>query len=318
MPPPLDHLYVVDLTDLRGAFAGRLLADLGADVVKVEPPRGDPGRLVPPFAGGVAAPDRSLPFLYRNANKRGAVLDLHDADGWHRFCALCEQADILIENLGPEGERRHGLTPAEVQERHPRLVHVALADLGLSGPRAGWRLEALPAFAASGALHASGFPDRPPCWLPGYAAHDCAAAFAVAGALAAVLARARSGAGQTVEVSVQEAALNGLNPWSIPLADYARLYPMLPVSPPRNADGAYHVLGTADGYVRVLPGSPRQWRAFVGLLRNPGALEGGHWGGPPFPLLKGDVVRPGAPEAPAPRPPAEGLPQGGRLGAPLP
>src|SRR5947207_15203289 len=117
MPPPLAHLRVVDLTDLRGAFAGRLLADLGADVVKVEPPRGDAGRFVPPFAGGVAAPDRSLPFLYRNANKRGAVLDLHEAGGWHRFGTLCEQADILIENLGPEGERRHGLTPAEVQER---------------------------------------------------------------------------------------------------------------------------------------------------------------------------------------------------------
>src|SRR5207302_1035841 len=219
----------------------------------------------------IEAPDRSLPFLYRNANKRSAVLDLHDADGWHRFCALCEQADILIENLGPEGERRHGLTPAEVQERHPRLVHVALADLGLTGPRAGWRLEALPAFAASGALHASGFPDRPPCWLPGYAAHDCGATFAVAGALAAVLVRARSGAGQTVEVSVQEAALNGMNPWSIPPADYARLYPMLPAAPPRNADGAYHVLRTADGYVRVLPGSPRQWQAFVAVLGSPDA-----------------------------------------------
>src|SRR5213596_3891475 len=175
MPAPLAHLRVVDLTDLRGALAGRLLADLGADVVKVEPPRGDPGRVVPPFAGGIEAPDRSLPFLYRNANKRSAVLDLHDADGWHRFCTLCEQADILIENLGPEGERRHGLAPAEIRERHPHLVHVALADFGLTGPRAGWRLEALPAFAASGALQASGFPDRPPCWLPGYAAHDCGA-----------------------------------------------------------------------------------------------------------------------------------------------
>src|SRR5438876_999243 len=224
MPAPLAHLRVVDLTDLRGALAGRLLADLGADVVKVEPPRGDPGRLVPPFAGGVAAPDRSLPFLYRNANKRGAVLDLHDAGGWHRFCELCERADVLIENLGPEGERRHGLTPAEVQERHPHLVHVALADFGLTGPRAGWRLEALPAFAASGALQASGFPDRPPCWLPGHVAHDCAAAFAAVGALAAILDRTRDGSGQTVEVSVQEAALNGLNPWSIPLAAYARGY----------------------------------------------------------------------------------------------
>ena len=317
MPPPLAHLRVVDLTDLRGAFAGRLLADLGADVVKVEPPRGDPGRFVPPFAGGVAAPDRSLPFLYRNANKRGAVLDLHEAGGWHRFCTLCEQADILIENLGPEGERRHGLTPAEVQERHPHLVHVALADFGLTGPRAGWWLEALPAFAASGALHASGFPDRPPCWLPGYAAHDCGATFAVAGALAAVLARARSGAGQTVEVSVQEAALNGLNPWSIPLADYARLYPMLPVAPPRNADGAYHVLRTADGYVRVLPGSPRQWQAFVALLGSPDALEGEHWGVPLFRLMNGDVVRAVAQEALAGRPRAEVLAEGRRLGVPI-
>src|SRR6059036_2720985 len=141
MPAPLAHLRVVDLTDLRAALAGRLLADLGADVVKVEPPRGDPGRLRAPFAGGIAAPDRSLAFLFRNANKRGVVLDLHADDGWHRFCELCEGADVLIENLGPEGERRHGLTPSEVQERHPRLVHVALADLGLAGPRAGWRLE---------------------------------------------------------------------------------------------------------------------------------------------------------------------------------
>ena len=85
--PPLAHLQVVDLTDLRGALAGRLLADLGAEVVKVEPPRGDPGRWRPPFAGNQPGPDRSLPFLYRNANKRGVVIDLHDSDGWHRFCS---------------------------------------------------------------------------------------------------------------------------------------------------------------------------------------------------------------------------------------
>src|SRR5262245_26804323 len=126
MPAPLAHLRVVDVTDLRGALAARLLGDLGADVVKVEPPAGDPGRLRPPFAGDVAGPDRSLPFLYRNANKRGAVIDLHSADGWHRFCELCDRADILVENLGPEGARHHGLTPAEVRERHPHLVHVAM------------------------------------------------------------------------------------------------------------------------------------------------------------------------------------------------
>jgi crotonobetainyl-CoA:carnitine CoA-transferase CaiB-like acyl-CoA transferase len=310
-------LRVVDLTDLRGALAGRILADLGADVIKVEPPGGDPDRLTAPFAGGVVAPDRSLPFLFRHANKRGAVIDLHDAEGWRRFCRLCEDADILLENLGSSGQRRHGLVPAEVRERHPHLVHVAIADFGLTGPHAEWRLEALPAFAASGALWSSGFPDRPPCWLPGYAAHDCAAAFALAGALAVILDRTRHGRGDTVEVSVQEAGVSGLNPWPIMMADYARHYPMLPVVSRRNGDGAYYVLPTADGYVRVLPASPRQWRAYLKLLGDPEALEGPHWEMPLFRLGNADVVRVVSEAALADRPRADVLREGRRLDVPI-
>jgi crotonobetainyl-CoA:carnitine CoA-transferase CaiB-like acyl-CoA transferase len=314
---PLAHVRVVELTDLRGAFAGRLLADLGADVVKVEPRAGDPARWRPPFAGDRPAPDRSLPFLYRNANKRGVRLELHDDDGWHRFLALCAHADILVENLGPVAARRHGLAPDEVRERHPRLVHVAISDFGATGPHAAWRLEALPAFAASGALHACGFSDRAPCWLPGHLAHDCASVFAVAGALAALLDRARTGLGQTVEVSVQEAAINGIHPWAIPLADYAARYPMLPRRPRRNADGAYQVLAVSDGWVRVLPGSPRQWRAFLELLGQPEALGGPEWEIPLFRLANADVIRLVATDALASRSLAEVLETARRLDVPL-
>ena len=127
----------------------------------------------------------------------------------------------------------------------------------------------MPAFAASGALHVSGFPDRPPCWLPGFIAHDCASVFGVAGALAAILARATDGAGQTIEISVQEAALNGLYPWAVPLASYARMYPIIPTSPPRNADGFGLVLPTIDGHVRVLPETVRQWRGLLELVGKP-------------------------------------------------
>ncbi len=278
----LEHLGVVDLADLRGALAGRMLAELGAEVVKVEPPGGDPGRLRPPFAGNQVAPDRSLPFLYRNAGKRGAVLDLESARGRERLDHLCAQADILIENLGPAEQARHHLTPDEVRARHPHLVHVAISDFGLSGPRAGWRLEPLAAFAASGALHGSGLSELPPCWLPGYLAHDCASIFAVAGALAAVLDRTRHGTGQTVEVSVQEAALNGLDPWSIPLGDYARRFPLFPSSAPRDGDGAYLVLPTRDGHVRAVPGTPRQLAAFARLL----------WDGPPAAPAAGSERQP--------------------------
>jgi len=287
---PLSHLRVVDLTDLRGALAGRLLADLGADVVKVEPPGGDADRLWPPLAGGVAAKDRSLAFLYRHANKRGATLDLGGPEGRRRLDELCDRADVLIENLDLRRRAELRLRPAEVNRRHPHLVHVAIADFGLSGPRAGWRLEALPAFAASGGLYASGFPELAPCWLPGHAAHDSASVFAVAGVLAALVARRRDGFGQTVEVSVQEAALHCLNPWSIPLADYARLYPKLPSSPRRNANGSYHVFATADGWVRTVSGTPRHWRSFVALLGDPEVLAGPEWESNVFRLANQDVI----------------------------
>lgn len=257
----LSHLRVVDLTDLRGALAGRMLADLGADVIRVERPGHDADRLTPPFAGDVAAPDRSLPFLFRNLGKRAAVIHLDDPAGWARFVGLCERADILIENTT---DRR--LAADAVRARHPHLVHATIGDLGRAGPHAGWQLEPLPAFAASGALWASGFADRPPCWLPGFQAHDCASVVAVLGALAAVASRRRDGCGQTVEVSVQEAAMACFAPWSIVLADYARRFPLLLHASPRDADGPAVVVPVADGWVRLLAVTPRQLRALVLLV----------------------------------------------------
>jgi len=248
-----------------------MLADLGAEVVVVEPPGGHAGRFEPPFAGGVEAPDRSLPFLYRNAGKRSLAIDLARRAGRKRLDALLAAADVLVENLAPADRDRLALGPADVRTRHRRLVHVAIADYGLSGPRASWRLEPLPAFAASGALYGSGFPDRPPCWIPGHLAHDCASGIGVAGALVALAERDRTGDGDLVEVSVQEAAIASLAPWALPVGDYARAYPFLTSSPPRDADGPYLVLPTRDGFVRALPGTPRQLAAFLRLLWRPPA-----------------------------------------------
>ena len=217
MASALGHLRVVDLADLRGALAGRILADLGADVVRIEGPGADPG---------------SLLHRFRHLGKRGVVHDLERPAGRERLARLCDRADVVIENLDARDPRRALLSPDAIRKRHPHLVHVTMRDLGADGPRAGWRLEPLPAFAASGALWASGFPDRPPCWLPGFQAHDCASILAVAGALAAVL----SGGGQTVEVSVQEAALASLAPWAIVQPDYSTAFPLLPRSTPRDAD----------------------------------------------------------------------------------
>ncbi|HXK22925.1 MAG TPA: CoA transferase [Myxococcota bacterium] len=314
---PLSHLRVLDLTDLRGALAGRLLADLGAEVVKLEPPGGDADRLRPPFAGGVAAKDRSLAFLYRHANKRGATLDLATVEGRARLAELCDGADVLIENLDLGRRAELALEPDAVSRRHPQLVHLAIADFGLSGPRAGWRLEALPAFAASGALHASGLPEMAPCWLPGYTAHDCASIFAVAGALAALGVRRRDGLGQRVEVSVQEAAIHGLVPWSLPLVDYARRHPKLAPQTSRNGNGSYHVLPTKDGWVRTVIGTPRQWQRFVALLGDPEAFAAPEWRSSGFRLANLDAIRLVASEILRVRSQGEVLAEARRLDVPL-
>jgi crotonobetainyl-CoA:carnitine CoA-transferase CaiB-like acyl-CoA transferase len=264
---PLAWLRVVDVTDLRGALCARILADLGADVIRVE--RGDPSD--------------SLTHAYRNANKRAVVLDLDDEHDRSRLDDLLASADVLVENVGIEAPT----------ERHPHLVHVALTDLGLTGPRSGWHLEPLPALAASGALWASGFPQLPPCNAPGDLAHDCASVYGAVGAVAAALDRARSddGRGQVVEVSAQEAGLAGLIPWSVAMEDYLSVNPLLPADGRRNADGSYWVLPAADGWVRIVVGSPKQWAGFKSLMRDAEVFEADEWKNPQFRLVNADVIR---------------------------
>ncbi|MEX2626342.1 MAG: CoA transferase, partial [Ilumatobacteraceae bacterium] len=255
---PLNWMRVVDLTDLRGALCGRILADLGADVVHVRRPGHEP------------TDEQLVTHRYRNANKAGTRLDPTDDADRERLDALLADADVLVENLDPADRSAGRLDPADVARAHPHLVHVALTDFGLTGPRAGWHLEPLTALAASGTLHASGFPDLPPCAAPGYLAHDCASVYGAVGALAATLDRHRHGPGhgpghglgQVVEVSAQEAGLAGTNLWSICLEDYTRVNPYLPAAGTRNADGSYWVLPAKDGWIRTVIGSPRQWDGF--------------------------------------------------------
>ena len=124
---PLAVIRVVDLADEKGELAGRLLADFGADVVRVEPPAGARSRRLPPFHGGT-----SLYFAHRNANKRGVVLDLESEPDRARLRELCARADVLIESFAPGTLAGLGLAPADLVERHPQLVAVdRLAAVGL-------------------------------------------------------------------------------------------------------------------------------------------------------------------------------------------
>jgi len=271
-----DCLNVVEIADVRGALAGRLLADMGADVVKVE------------LDTLEASPAQPSALTFRNANKSAHYLDSARADAG--ISELLSHADVLVENVGPALRRRLGLDPIEVAERWPHLVHATITDFGLSGPRARWHAEPLVAAAASGAQWATGLPEMAPCGPPGYLAHDCASAMAVSGIIAA-LVYGPGGRGEHLEISVQEAALAGLVPWSTLLADYTHVNPNLVPAGPRNGDGAYLVLPAKDGHVRVVLGNPRHFEALLDMCRRPEALEEAEWRNPFFRNANRDVLK---------------------------
>ncbi len=189
----LQGIRVVDLAAEPGQITGRLLADLGAEVVKVEPPGGDPLRRVGPFIDGRRDAEASLRFCAWNAGKTSVVCDADDP----RLEALLKGADVVLDTPGWPGALQ--LDPG----RAPQAVWVRITPFGLSGPRAGWRGSDLGAMAAGGNMYATGFPDRAPlrCSEPsGYAHVGPEAAIAAISALA-------SGRPQVVDVSIQEAAI---------------------------------------------------------------------------------------------------------------
>ena len=204
MNAPLDDLRVVEASGPIGHYAGKLLADLGADVIKVEPPEGDPARHWGPFLPTVDAPENSLAFLLLNANKRGIRLDLSAPAGRERFRRLVATADVLIESWRP-GEAPPGLGHEELSGIRPDLIHASITGWGLSGPRARWAYSDIVGLAASGVMALGGYPGEPPERLGDFQGYRCASITAATGILTALHHRDQSGEGQLVEVSMQEA-----------------------------------------------------------------------------------------------------------------
>jgi benzylsuccinate CoA-transferase BbsE subunit len=206
----LSGFRILDLSDERGHLAGRILGDLGADVVKLEPPGGDPLRRRGPWLGGVEDPERSLPWLAGNASKRGVTLYARSPRGRTLFSRLVASADVLLESFEPGTLEEWGLGWEILHAENPSLVQCSITPFGRSGPRAAWRAHDLVIVAAGGNASMTGDPDRPPvrCSMPTSALH--AAPEAALGVVMALFAREESGRGQLVDVSMQECQVGTL------------------------------------------------------------------------------------------------------------
>jgi crotonobetainyl-CoA:carnitine CoA-transferase CaiB-like acyl-CoA transferase len=208
--PVLSGVRVLDLTDESGWLAGRILAELGADVVKAEAPGGDPARRRGPFLGGREDPERCLRWLALNASKRGIVLDLESDAGRDDFRSLVARADVLLETLPPGWLAARGLDSASLRALHPRLVHCSITPFGSEGPWSHFRASDLVVVAMGGNAALTGDADRAPlrCTLPSSSFHG--APEAALGVVMALHAREQTGRGERVDVSLQECQLGTL------------------------------------------------------------------------------------------------------------
>ena len=208
MPPAaLSDIRVLDLSRPVGHYAGRLLADLGADVIKVEPLEGDPARGWAPSLPGVPVIEASAPFVLLNANKRGVTLDLESDGGRSAFLRLLASADVLMESWTPSEAARLGLTDEVLRTARPDLIHASITGWGSTGPYAEWAYADIVANAMSGVMTLAGFVDGPPEQLPDHQGYHAASINAAAGVLTALLHRDATGEGQRVEASMFESLL---------------------------------------------------------------------------------------------------------------
>lgn len=206
---PLVGLKVLELSSERSAHAGKLFADMGGDVVVVEPPGGDRTRTYEPFAGDQPGPERSLAWWHYNTSKRGIVLDLDDGGDRGRFRDLAAVADILLESEPPGRMAALGLEYASLASANPHLIHVAVTPFGQSGPRAEEQATDLTLLASGGAAWMCGYDDHslPPIRGGGNQGYQTGCHFAVMSALVALLHREATGEGQFIDVNIN-AAIN--------------------------------------------------------------------------------------------------------------
>src|ERR687885_672764 len=200
---------VLDLTGSLGFLTGKIFGDLGAEVVKIEPPGGDPARRWPPFLEGDGGA-QSLYWLAFNANKRGVTLDLQDARGRELFLRLAKESDFVLESFAPGTLDEWGVGYSRLSEENPGLILVSITPYGQEGPYKDLQGSDLEIMASSGAMSLAGEKDGEPMRVTVPQAPMWVGAEAAMGALTALAYRSLTGRGQHVDVSAQVAVMAAL------------------------------------------------------------------------------------------------------------
>jgi crotonobetainyl-CoA:carnitine CoA-transferase CaiB-like acyl-CoA transferase len=250
------------LADEKGVYCGKLLADMGADVIKIEPPGGDATRNLPPFWRDTPGPERSLLFLYMNTNKRGVTLDITQPEGQALFRRFARTAHLIIETFEPGYLDALDIGYRSLKADHPGLVFTSITGFGQTGPYRQFKSSDLVANALAGAMYVTGEAEDPPVVLAGSQAHMMASACAAAGSMIALYRSTICGEGQQVDISVEEVNVAvthicGVGKWLddgiVPRRMGTALFASVP-------SGTYPC---KDGLVYLMVNRPLHWKALA-------------------------------------------------------
>lgn len=265
---------VLDVSRTCSYYCGKLFADLGAEVILVEPPvTGVPLRQTPPFIDNHAHIEYGIPHAYFNANKRSVSLDLDSYEGQQVFKSLVTRADLVLEDGKPGWLDARQLGYEYLRHLNPAVVLTSITAFGQTGPYAQYEATDLTLLAHGGLLNLMGEPGRPPTQAAGEQAYGMACMYGAVGSMLALLEAETSGMGQHVDVSIQESVL-------LALENSAQLYDLEKSLRKRTGSAQRYagagVFSCQDGYVYVFAGgmaAGRFWNNLVSWLEDEGAAD---------------------------------------------
>ena len=261
MQGPLTGYRVLDLAGPVGFHGVKLLADMGADVVKIEPPGGDLARRTPPFKDDKVHPERSLYFLHYNSNKRGITLDLTRTDGRALFLELARRADVIVETMKPGEMDALGVGYEAVRAINPGVIFESVTPFGQTGPWRDYKGTDIVGLALSNTLAMSGEPDEAPVDAPGEITYGMTGTYGALSVAIALYHRAATGEGQYIDVSMHECGAHVAG-YAIPIFSNSGVKPFR-TSRKGGVVDLYDVFNAKDGYIRFFIVQPQQWRRLV-------------------------------------------------------
>jgi crotonobetainyl-CoA:carnitine CoA-transferase CaiB-like acyl-CoA transferase len=272
---PLSGYRVLDLAGPLAFHCVKLLADMGADVVKVEPPSGDAARRIPPFKDDLPHPEKSLYFLHYNTNKRGITLNLESSDGRAVFLQLARSADVVVESFRPGRMDELGLGYGVLRAGNPGLIMASITPFGQTGPWRDYQATDIAGLALSNLMVLTGEPGEPPVQAPGEVAYGMASTYGAFGVAVALYHRLESGRGQHIDVSMHECGAH-IAGYFIPQYGSTGAKPSRASRKGEETD-LYDPYPTKNGYVRIFVIPVEQWRRLVDWMGRPEAIAGGEF-----------------------------------------